>query len=314
MNEFLKIFTSQEHMEFEGYVYNAKKEANAVPLKVAYTLLSVVLLIPLGILDWEIFYRIFRDFNGQDNLWSPKLMAFTGTVMLVAYHVLAGRHPKHMVVKVVSGLTGLIIVAFMVGGGLYIADMLYVDIGEAPEADIPLPNQDTIEAEANQDWIGALFKYFTSPTAKLALSLGIGGLSIVALYIAHHLLHVIEKNISDIYTQKSNLRRVLALLKIINQSEIKMAELKTQEYELSFQNSEYCMQFVGEEVLEVISKELLPHEQILQEDKISAPVNPRWEQTPIEDKKHIAAMIKKIRAITLSDILKAMTLPKTLRK
>lgn len=312
MDEYIKIFTSQDHMGFEGIVSDAKQKSQATMMMSLFLVLASMLLLGLGIMDWEIYFRIFEHLSGDDGYWSPHLMAFTGIVMMIAFHILAKHEPNHLVVHIVKWITGLIIIAFMIGGGLYISQMLYND-GMGEPSDTPIVIGGVVQSEIKQDWIETLFEKFTSPTAILTLSLGIGGLSIVALYVAHYLLHVIEKNISEIYSRLSTLRSVLALHQAIKRAESLYADLITQEYELSFQDGEYWKHQIADEVLDEISKELMPHEQVLQEDKISMP-NPLWEQTPTEDTKHITAMIKKIKAITLSDILKAMSLPKHLRK
>ena len=313
MNSYLKIFNPHEHMEFEGIISQTKKNALMVPIMIAYTLLTATLLFGIGVIDYEIYYKIFDYLSGDNNYWSPNLMAFTGIIMMTAFHILANNKPDHVIVRVVSALTGLIIMAFIIGGGLYISQMLYNDGMGEPTSDIPMIIGEDVESEIKQNWVDALFENFTSPLAVLTLSLGIGGLSIVALYIAHHLLHVIEKNISEIYTRLSTLRTVLVLHWVINQSETKMANLKSQDCDLSFQGEQYWKQQIGEEVLEVISQELLPHEQTLQEEVIFEPKH-RWEQDKSEDIRKITTMIKKIKSITLSDILKVMSLPKTLRK
>jgi len=313
-NNSMSLFIQSEHMVFEGIISEIKNKAKMVPLLILYSIASSLLLGFIGVIDWEIYFRIFEYLGGDGGYWSPRLMAFSGIIMMIAFHILAKNQPKHVIVRIVAGLTGLIILSFIIGGGLNIASMLYNDgMGATPDVDIPVMIGEISQSVVQQGWIDTIFENVTNPVAILSLSLGIGGLSIVALYVAHHLFTWINKNINEIYKRLSALRMATALHKKINQSETHTAELLAKEYELSFQGEQHWMLQIGDEALEIIASNLMPHEQAYKEWEFNEPTH-RWQNDESKDAKRIAAAIKKIKSITLSDILKAMSLPKQLRK
>ena len=314
INNPMNLFTQNEHMNFEGIVSEIRNKAKMVPLLILYTIISSLLLVFLGVIDWEIYFRIFEYLGGDDGYWSPKLMAFSGIIMMIAFHILAKNQPKHVIARIVAGLTGLIIIAFIIGGGLYISTMLYGDgMGSMPDVEIPVVIGQISQSVAQQGWIDAVFENVTNPVAILSLSLGIGGLSIVALYIAHHLFTWINKNITEIYNRLSALRLAQAHHEKINQSEIHTAELHAMDFQLSFQDEQHWMLQISDEALEIIASNLMPHEQAYKEWEFNEQTH-RWQNDESNDAKRIAAAIKKIKSITLSDIIKAMSLPKNLKR
>lgn len=318
MNHAAPIFNTKEHMCFAQRKSAARKKALLIPLQLILVVVSGLCFAAAVVIDYEIYFRIFEYLAGEDyaagegGYWSPALMACTGGIMILAFHLLAERHPRHPMVRVVSWLAGLIIMAFIIGGGLYIAAMLYNDgLGEISAEITPIVLGALPGAEG-EDWIDLLFNKVTSPFAVFALSLGIGGLSIVTIFIAHHLLSFIMYAVREIYTRSANLRKVLALHGRIKRAEEELAEIEGRVHELAFHDEAYLRMQIADDTLEVVSEHLMAHEQALQEWEFGEREH-RWEWNNDEEAKRALAAVKKIRAITLEDILQHLSMPKQLR-
>jgi len=215
------------------------------------------------------------------------------------------------VVGFIRKLAGLIIAAFLIGGGLYIAGILYSDgMGElnSPAPDITIGQT----LGTGGSWIDGLFTHVTSPGAVLALSLGIGGLSIVALYVAHELLSLIREYLAGVYRSAAALYSALKYRRAIRQCEARLRALASEDQTLVFHDADHWRASLTDEALSVISDRLMVHEQALQEWEYHSPRH-RWEEDTSADARRVAASVKKIRAITGDDILAALNPPKTLR-
>jgi len=309
------IFTPKENMIFAGIVSKARKSAFLIPLlALALTIVLPVLAIVFYI-DWEIYFRVFDFLAGEDSeYWSAPLMACTGGIMMIAFHLLAKNHPEHRLVKLINRLSGAIIAIFAIGAGLYIAVILYNDSGGVAGSEVPQINfGEAVSAIIQRSLIDLVFDYIASPAAVLAFSLGIGGLSIVAMFIAHQLFSLITYLISEIYTRNKTLRLVLQQQRIIRECEKRLRELQTRDQGLLFQDEQYWRVQITDDVLDVISDHLMPHEQALQDFDFNPPEH-RFASDFSGQGKKVQAAVKKIRAISADDILNAMNPPKLLRK
>lgn len=308
------IFTEKEHLIFAGIISADKKAALLIPLQCLVTALISLFTGLVFIIDWEIFFRIFDYLAGDEGYWSPRLMACTGGIMMLAFHLVAERQPQHLVVKVINRLSGIIIAAFVVGGGLYIASILYTDgMGELGGELPPIQLGQAASAVVSGSWIDLVFEYVTSPSAVLALSLGIGGLSIVSMFIAHHLLALITQLIRQIYTRSKALRSALNNQRIIRDSEARLGELTDREHELVFCDEDHWKLHIADQALDVIAEHLMPHQQYLQDCEFTAPEH-RWAIDQSKDVKRVERAVKKLQAISADDILRHLTLPKQLEK
>ncbi len=319
MNQGNNFFTPQEHMVFEGIVADAKKAALLIPLQLLALSLALVGLAGVVVIDWEIYYRIFEYLADGQGYWSPRLMACTGIIMIAAFHLLAEDDAAHPIVRLVTLLAGVIIAAFVIGGGLYIAAILYGDGMGQQTGSVPvIPALGELPGViAESGWIDVLFDSVTRPVAILSLSLGIGGLSIVALFIAHHLITLIRKSLHEVFTRSKALRAALYYHRAIQAAEARLGELHDRQNALAFEDEDHWKLHLANQALEVVADHLMPHEQALQEWDYQTPVH-RWGQGNAEDnkqmRKRVEAAVKALRAITLDDILQALSLPKTLRR
>ncbi len=239
-------------------------------------------------------------------------MGFTAAIMIIGFHVLAKDKPHNVAVRFVEKTVGILIPTYLVGLGLLIASILFGDgLSAMIEADIPIMIGVIPEA-IEQGWIDAFFANVTNPLAVLAFSLGIGGLAIVNIFIAHKLLVMITANVDDLFGRLSRAKAAIKDHQIILSAQKTYAALGSEINDLLIWDDNYIRIMIANEVMSTISDALLPHKKKLQDTQYSEEF--RFE-TPHQkvDTKQIAKDITKIEAIRLQDVMSAMN-PKLLEK
>lgn len=305
------IFNQSEVLMAIGTLAELQRAARGNKLRLLNAGLAACCLILLGVIDWEVYFRIFQFMtdNGED-FWSPHLMACTPAIMLIGFHVLASQSSKHPVVRLVGFLAGFFIVAFIVGGGLYIAAMLYQDAGAPGQQALSLPPLGALppvgESGAGQSWLDALFANVTSPAGVLAISLGIGGLSVVSVYAGHRLIVVIEHNVREAYLTRRNLREGLKYHRASQEAEARFAALAAEHERLMRCSDDQLLVQIAGLTLQTINTHIIPHEKRLQRMRFEN-VETRIDHDPAAEIKCVESAVKKIRELTLKDVLNALS-------
>lgn len=313
MDESNNLFTTKDFLKFQFIKNLQLKAAAKVPLLILMTLLAALALAVVGYSEWEIIYRVFDYLAGDYNeYWSPSLMGFTAATMIIGFHILAKSNPHNLAVRIVNQCVAILIPVYLIGLGLLIACILFADglsgmlnidiqamIGSIPEA-------------LEQGWIDAFFANVTNPLAVLTFSLGIGGLAIVNIFIAHKLLTMIAINTNDAYSRLSRANAAIKDYQIILNAQKEYSALNSQINDLLIKDDSYIQTLIINEVMSVIADALLPHKKWLQDSQYS--LESRFEETHRKiDPKQIAKDIAKIEAIRPQDIMNAMN-PKFLEK
>jgi hypothetical protein len=262
------IFNQREALMAIGALCELQRAARGNKLRFLATGFAVTCLILLGVIDWEVYFRIFQYMTDGEDFWSPHLMACTPAIMLIGFHVLASQSPKHPVVRLVGALAGFFIVAFIVGGGLYIAAMLFQDAGAPGQHALELPPLGGLppaeESSAGQGWLDALFANVTSPVGVLTISLGIGGLSVVSVYAGHRLISMIEHNVREAHLSRRNLRDGLKHHRASQEAEARFAELTAEHERLMRGSDDQLLVQIAGLTLQTINTHIIPHEKRLQ--------------------------------------------------
>lgn len=313
MNKPDDLFTTEELIQFQIVLKNYVEAVQRVPLIIFTTLLAALAFLSVAYVEWEIVYRVFDYLGGDNNeYWSPTLMGFTAAIMITGFHVLAKDKPHNLAVIFVERSVGILIPIYLVGLGLLIASILFGDgLSAMIEADTPIMIG-VIPEVIEQGWIDTFFANVTNPLAVLAFSLGIGGLAIVNIFIAHKLLVMITANVDDLFGRLSRAKAAIKDHQIILHAQKTYAALGSEINDLLIWDDNYIRMIIANEVMSTISDALLPHKKKLQDTQYSEEF--RFE-TPHQkvDAKQVAKDIAKIEAIRLQDIMSAMN-PKLLEK
>lgn len=301
------LFSTQELVQFQAQLKTHVIASATTPLSIAKTVLQMLVLGIVGYVEWEIIYRVFEYLSGENDYWSPEIMGLTAAIMIIGFHLLAYNAPHNFAVRFVNRAVQFLIPLYMVGVGLLIASIL--DVGSVVETDIPLMIGELPDATQSNGMDG-LFSGITDPLAVMAFSLGLGGLAIVNIFVAHHLLILISANIENITGRLSRAKQALQDHSTILRTQKLYAALRDDLADLNIWDDFTIRMHIASDVLSVIADALLPHKQWLmaQEMAETSPFGPQETTDP----KHVAGRIKKIEALSSQDILKALTPPKLL--
>lgn len=308
-----QLFSIEELMRFQAVLKGHLEATAKIPLILFKTLLVIAILGIVGYSEWEIIYRVFEYIAGDHNeYWSPALMGFTAATMIIGFHILAKDKPNNLAVRIVERSVVILIPLYLAGIGLLIAGILFGDgLGSLINTEIPVVIG-SIPEMIEQGFIDAVFAYIANPLAVMAFSLGIGGLAIVNIFIAHKLLSVITCNLDDMFGRLSRAKAAIKDHHIILRTQKQFAEINSDLSDMLIWDDTYIRMIIANEVMNVIAEALLPHKQWLQNVQYSKEF--RFEtQTQKVDPKQLAKDIAKIEAIRLQDIMNAMN-PKLLEK
>lgn len=313
MNKPEELFTPEEMMRFEAVLKRRIEAAAKAPLLMLMTLLAGFALAVVGYSEYEIVYRVFDYLAGENNeYWSPTLMGFTAATMIIGFHILAKVKPHNLAVRIVDRSVEILIPTYLIGMGFLIACILFADgLGSMIQIEMPAMIGSLPEA-IEQGWVDAFFAHVTNPLAVLAFSVGIGGLAIVNIFIAHKLLTTIAININDIFGRLSRARAAIKDHQAILNAQKDYSALNSEINDLHIMDDHYIRTIITNEVINVICDALLPHKKWLQNSQYSSEF--RFEESHQKiDPKQVAKDIAKIEAIRPQDIMNAMN-PKFLEK
>lgn len=313
MNKSDELFETVEMMQFQVAKERHIDAAKKVPLLFLTTLFFGFVLSVVSYSEYEIIYRIFDYLAGENNTyWSPTLMGFTAATMIIGFHILAKAKPHNLAVRIVEQSVEILIPIYLIGIGFLIACILFAD-GLSSMTQIEMPAIiGSIPEVMDQGWIDSFFIHFTNPLAVLAFSLGIGGLAIVNIFIAHTLLTKIAKNVNEIYERLSNAKAAIKDYQIILNTQKEFSAVNSQLNSLLIMDDHYIQTIITNQVMSVIHDELLPHKKLLQDSQYSSELRFAEPHRKI-DPKQLSKDIAKIEAIRPQDIMNAMN-PKFLEK
>ena len=188
---------------------------------------SALLPMVLGI-EFELVYRTFLAISGKDSeYWSPELMALTGAIMVSAFHLLCKAKKDNPALLLITQLTPLLLVIYLAGLGLLTAGIIYIDasgllLSTTTQLVIGVLPTEVVEVH----WLDWFFESLANPAALGLFSLGIGGLAIVNLFVAHALLDRLDKCVASIKERKSEANRLDKEYQIVQRNLTRYRELQ----------------------------------------------------------------------------------------
>ncbi len=308
-----EAFSRTEQIRFEIKRNKYVKAAAKVPWILFLTSLGGVALGVVCYSEWEIIYRVFEALMGEDNrYWSPVPMGLTAATMIVGFHLLAKLKPQNIAVKIVENSVGMLIPIYLFGIGILIACILFQE-GLSDMLNVEIPDIiGGIPAVVEEGWLDAFFAHVTNPIAVMAFSLGIGGLAIVNIFVAHQLLTMIAKNGSDMFDRLTLAKSAISDHQNTQRDQREYAAIGAELDELDMQDDEDIKLMITDEVMSTISDALLPHKKWLQHKQYSSEFRFGVQDQKV-DTKQMAKDIAKIEAIRPQDVMNAMN-PRYLEK
>lgn len=306
MNTQDQLFTQEENLRFQFQLRRQLMSTARLPLLITFTALCAVTLGFVAFVEWELIYQVFSYLIGDlEDSWSPALMACTGIIMVIGFHLLAKERPRNPASRFVGFAVAILIPVYLLGTGLLAAGVIYGD-GLAsmvkPEAQIVIGQ---ISEAVDNGVIDSFFAHVTNPLAVITFSLGIGSLAIINIFVAHKLLGLVISNVSDIFEKAARAKGALSDYRIIQRTQKEYMDAVLEENELLMRDDNYICLSIAGVVLSEISNALLPHRKWLKEHEYGRPSS-RFEAGESVDPKQVAKDVAKIAAISQKDILNAL--------
>jgi hypothetical protein len=266
-----------------------------------FPLLALVLAV-----EFELLYQTFSGIAGQDNrYWSPGLMATTGVIVVCAYHLLDGDRNGAMA-RLVRGITPVLIGLYLSGLGLLLAGVISLDSIPVLLSGVSDLVIGALPGDAPQKpWIEAFFQDAISPAGLAVFALGIGGLSIVNLFVASELLHGIAAHIHTIRDTKPEAARLQAEYETVQRCLTRYRELSQDLGDMTLWLDQRVMQETALQWSAAVQEALARHKRFIKRKEI-APTPGPFSPTDSIDPKLIEKEIRKIEAFDLNAILRVL--------
>lgn len=305
MIESTQLFTPEEILRFQIKLKKVLSAASAAPLLIVVSTLFGVALLGLGYIEFEIVFRIFDYLDGGNDYWSPNVMGLTSAIMIVGYHVMAEKHPRNPSVLFVEFVVKILIPCYLAGAGLYIACMLFPELMAIGETSFTPMIGEIPDLDGSQSWLDWVFSSVTNPFAVAAFALGIGGLAIVNIFVAHFLLKHITRNIAAVVSCTQAARNAMSDYREIKRAQRDYTQVGLDIGDLALKNESYLTREIASEVLSVIADALMPHKIWLKEHDYKK-VKSFEPETPV-DPKQVAKDVANIESISEEQIINAIS-------
>jgi len=301
-----QLYTDQEMIAFSTACRMYLLSAARAPLMLAKAAIESIGLLCVVYLEAHIIFRVFEYLAGDDGWWSPRTMGVSAAVVVIAFHILVEKVPGNIAVRFVNRSVQILIPIYLVGIGLFVAVMMMrEEVGSIGIATTQFVG--TLQNEGLPGLISNLFEQFADPAAWVMISIGIGSLAIINIFVAHNLIEWITKNTDDSFARITRAREANADYATIKHCQKAYAELRSDLADLDLWDDIYICMYIAGDVLQMIAERLLPHKKQLKELELELDQESSWTPSLNADPKLITGAIKKIEAITASDIITAMT-------
>lgn len=305
MNGIPQLFSSQELIRAAINCRSLIRQSAKAPFSISYAALQSLAASIVLYVEWEIFYRVFEYLSGEGGYWNPSLMALTAAIMVVAYHLLLEERSA-LASRLIRRLVDVLVLVFPIGAGLLVAAILYGDgVGQlAQSAPMVVLGELPPAAQASSSLLDWVFSNISNPVGVLAFSMGVGGLSVVNLFVVHGLLRRVRANIEGAAEMirlaadaRSDHRAMLLAQKEFARASQDIADE-------ALHDGHYQALKITSEVQNVITGALSPHRQYAKQAEYAA--ENRFMPGSAVDPKQVSKDIARIDAITREDILAAI--------
>lgn len=314
------LFTDQDMVRFRGTLLRLTAEMAKIPVLLLCGSLSLLFGLGVGLLDYELLYRVFDFIAGgetasdlslgaevQDEpLYDPWIMALTGLVMILGYKIASVDFPNHPVVKLVNRMSLALIWCYVLGIGLLLAAILYLDGGALliDGGGLTLPGSEPLFDPAAL--IDGAFANIVNPLALAAFSLGVSGIAILNIFVVTRLLGWTMKNFGGAYAIFTRARHAISNYNVTRRSQKRHLELQQDQGDLIIKqdddeiNNKIAASFVlvKEEALFERKNFLLEHELYKTADYC-----PQEEV----DLAAVRKLVKTLDSLSVEDVLKVLS-------
>lgn len=194
-----QLFTPQEYASLEREYRKLRRAALATFTVVVATLLQLGLLLLVLAVEFHLFYAVFDrlkgpEVPGESSGSSVFLLALTGALACVGFHIRAKSAEKALVVRFMKRCVDVLIPVYAIGAGLAVASTVYFDGADAVLRATKLP-ADLFDGSVGQSssWFDLVMGY-----APALFSVACGVVVLVNLNIVHDLATRVWSNAESI--------------------------------------------------------------------------------------------------------------------
>lgn len=309
MSETNVLFMPTEFVLFQARRKNLMLGAAKAPFIGVMTGLQTVTLAAVAYVEYEIIFRVFEFLSGDDEYWSPEVMGLTAVVMILGFHLMAKRFPGNFAARFVTKTVQFLIPLYMLGIGLLIASIM--DVWSLLE-ELPPVVLGGLPAPSASVGLGTFFEGITDPVAALSFSLGLGGLAIVNIFVAHELLSKISASVADFSGRVAVAKQAFKDYSAIKRAHQRYSACVRELAKLDLWTDDVVRLTVATTALEERDDALRPHKEWLADHRLgeSSP----FQLNDTADPAVVSKMIKPLEAISLEDVLQALEPPRRLEK
>lgn len=299
-----ELFTPRELTLAVLQLKKAGRGLLCVPLRAGKLVLMGLLLSLLLVLEFELLYRVFEYLAGTEGkYWSPVLMGLIGMVIILAFHLLADIRPNNVAARVVNALAERLIPIYLIGIGILVAAIVFASgLGEMLESDAPLILGQLPEQAVQHGIVETIFQYVANPAAVLAFSVGLGGLAIINVFTANHLVKRIGAGLKELSEAFQRFRDARTNHAEITNAQREFAQACADERDLELRDRAFFAELLAAETVDCIDRALQPHRLYAQNQAFS-PITDRFlEHGEDPDPKIVAKAIEAIENITFERV------------
>ncbi len=301
------MYEKNMKLKAEIIVNEAIKKARWIWLDYIKASAKSLLVALVLVIEFELVYRTFLGISGSQNeYWSPALMATTGAIMVTAFHVLGRAGQNNSAVRFVKSLTPYLVCIYVIGLGLLISGIVSLDAGGVlltSPSDIVIGGLPDFESERH--WLQAVFENITNPLALALFSFGIGGLSIVNLFVAHELIEGILESVHKIRDIKSEADSKKKDYSAAIQCEERHREIQFDKGDIALWSQSRLLSETAVQLSALINDALSKHKRFIKAGELSPAPGQITISDPI-DPKPIELDVKKISTLDIKAITKIL--------
>jgi len=305
------LFTQAEALAFEATAIRHRRKSAAIPLTATVTLGLAVLLGVVCLSEYGLFHEVF-DFlkgpaqPGDTGQWSVNLLALTGTLMMLGFHVYAEAHPHALSVRLIDRCAGVILPVYAVGAGLAVASLIYFNGADALVSQAAESSRELFAAPSIKAGSPLLDRLIAS--FPVVFAVGCGGLAVVNLMVSHRLMSAIWPNVQEMTADWHAAWEAREAMAVIRTAQARYAELNQQRDPLLAVDQRGHEVAAAHDIVSAINTAIRPYETWLTDQQVRTGAADNRFTVPQSnlDPKEMAKRLGAFRAITSKSILAAL--------
>lgn len=305
----LELFTGGETIRFEALRSQLVQRAKAGKLIAIKAAVMGATAVFVGIVEYVAFKEIY-DFikaplPGEQGVWSTPVLALTGTIVVIGFHLRATAAPESHPVRIMDRLVDVLMPVYVLGAGLMFAGILFFDGANGIFASASSLTLFGADAATERPLLSSLFEQHLAPLIAALFSLAAGSVVAIGVYVGHRCLSKVRDYIGDLFGRVRDAKEAIAAYKDIQDCQREYAELVGELNQVERARGARLIPTLVAEIAGRISDALLPFKRWVAEKRINPQPSP-YAAEPDLDVDEVEMRIAAIDSITPEEITAAL--------